>query len=124
MSNLGWYQTITTLSKKLGGPKNLCAIVLGSGIVIGYLVDEAKNAVKKKYSVKKDENRRIDDSKKIYTIAEDCCSNEGLKFNLGDRFRILERDGDVGLLERMDDSNNPYYVSLKFLSKVSDYKEL
>lgn len=35
MSNLGWYQWITTASKKVGGPLNLLAIIGGSCLAVG-----------------------------------------------------------------------------------------
>ena len=35
MSNLGWYQVITTWSKKVGGPLNLLGIVAGVGAIGG-----------------------------------------------------------------------------------------
>ena len=35
MSNLGWYQWITTASKKVGGPLNLLAIIGGGCLAVG-----------------------------------------------------------------------------------------
>ena len=35
MSNLGVYQVMTTIAKRVGGPKNLAGILIGSGIAIG-----------------------------------------------------------------------------------------
>ena len=35
MSNLGWYQIMTTLSKRVGGPINLAGIVFGGGALFG-----------------------------------------------------------------------------------------
>lgn len=34
MGNLGWYQLITTWSKKVGGPKNLLLLVAAGGYTI------------------------------------------------------------------------------------------
>ena len=31
MSNLGWYQVMTTAAKKVGGPRNLLLLTLGAG---------------------------------------------------------------------------------------------
>ncbi len=35
MSNLGWYQILTTLAKKDGGPKQLIGLLIGSGALLG-----------------------------------------------------------------------------------------
>lgn len=50
-------------------------------------------------------------------------SNENLAFELGDRFKVLEFDGDAILIEKIGDSNNPYVVSSEFLEKISNYKK-
>ena len=45
-----------------------------------------------------------------------------LHFKVGDQFKVLDVDGDAGLIEIIGDNNSPYFVSLKFLSSISDYK--
>ena len=37
MSNLGGYQLLTTFAKKVGGPRNLVALIAGGGAIIGGL---------------------------------------------------------------------------------------
>ena len=49
-------------------------------------------------------------------------SNENLVFKLGDKFKVLEFDGDAVLIEKIGDSNNPYVASSEFLGKISNYK--
>ena len=38
MSNLGWYQWMTSTSKKVGGPLRFMGILIGGGIVVGSAV--------------------------------------------------------------------------------------
>lgn len=35
MSNLGWYQKLTTAAKAVGGPKKLLGLILASGAAAG-----------------------------------------------------------------------------------------
>lgn len=35
MSNLGGYQALTTLAKKVGGPGKLVALIAGGGVLVG-----------------------------------------------------------------------------------------
>ena len=35
MSNLGWYQILTSMAKKVGGPKQLVGMILGGGVLLG-----------------------------------------------------------------------------------------
>ena len=35
MSNLGWYQILTTATKKVGGPKQLIGLLVGGGALLG-----------------------------------------------------------------------------------------
>jgi hypothetical protein len=49
-------------------------------------------------------------------------SNEGLVFNEGDKFIVLSQDKDAVLIEKIGDTNNPYFVSLELLLDISDFK--
>ena len=116
MGNLGWYQKITSWSKSLGGPQNLLILTAigGYGVIRGIEAVGKKTlkSVKKKKSISK--NRTY----KVMTPGE---SNEGLRFNPDDEFRVLEVDGDAVLIEKIGDKNNPYFVDRKLLSNISDY---
>lgn len=121
MSNLGWYQIITTLSKKVGGPKNLLALVFGGGVVVGGGAVAGGGAIKKKINKALAEKKKEEQEAIIYNVKSNARSNEGLELKAGDRFKILEIDGDAALIEIIDDDNNPYFISLKFLASISDY---
>lgn len=121
MSNLGWYQTMTTVAKKVGGPINLGKIVLGTGIVIGGTIYYGCSKIKKKIDTTLAEKKRTELNAKIYTVNKNGQSNEGLQFLMGDQFKVLEIDGDAALIEKFKDKNNPYFVSAQFLKSISDF---
>lgn len=114
MSNLGGYQRLTTIAKKVGGPTNLVLLIAGSGAVVykggEILVRKAIKNVNKLYAENSSEI-----SSQIYIVNKQGVSNENLAFELGDRFKVLEFDGDAILIEKIGDSNNPYVVSSEFL---------
>lgn len=122
MSNLGGYQGLTTIAKKVGGPTNLVLLIAGSGAVVykggEILVRKAIKNVNKLYAENSSEI-----SSQIYIVNKQGVSNENLVFELGDRFKVLEFDGDAILIEKIGDSNNPYVVSSEFLEKISNYKK-
>lgn len=122
MSNLGGYQRLTTIAKKVGGPTNLVLLIAGSGAVVykggEILVRKAIKNVNKLYAENSSEI-----SSQIYIVNKQGVSNENLVFELGDRFKALEFDGDAILIEKIGDSNNPYVVSSEFLEKISNYKK-
>lgn len=122
MSNLGGYQRLTTIAKKVGGPTNLVLLIAGSGAVVykggEILVRKAIKNVNKLYAENSSEI-----SSQIYIVNKQGVSNENLAFELGDRFKVLEFDGDAILIEKIGDSNNPYVVSSEFLEKISNYKK-
>lgn len=122
MSNLGWYQILTTMAKKVGGPKRLIALLAGGGALLGGGAVAGGNAIKKKVSSELEKKRQEEALAKVYTVKIEGRSNEGLLFVEGDTFKVLEVDGDAGLIEKIGDDNNPYYVSRKFLSSISDYE--
>jgi hypothetical protein len=122
VSNLGLYQTITTAIKRVGGPVKAITL-LASGITIvtgasgigGYFI--GKHNEKKKIKAKSKPQ-----SKKVYTVKKHGESNEGLVFNEGDKFIVLSQDKDAVLIEKIGDTNNPYFVSLELLLDISDFK--
>lgn len=123
MSNLGGYQRLTTIAKKVGGPKNFVGIIAGLGIFAGaaiYKVSEiGVNKIKKKMNKKKlqETSNTI-----IYSVTAEGVSNEGVEFIIGDQFRVLETDKDAVLIEKIGDDNNPYFVSAGLLKNISNYK--
>ena len=123
MSNLGAYQKFTTLAKKFGGvEKFIGLIVAGSATVgaaggIGAFIGGSKIAKNLK---EKKKNKKGKQST-IYKITSPGESNEGLKFDIGNEFRVLETDGDAILIEKVGDKNNPYFVDRKLLNEISNY---
>ena len=120
MSNLGWYQVMTTAAKRVGGPPQLASLLLGAGMLLGGGLVGGGIYVKKRIAIalsKKDDVREVSN---IYIINKDGCTGEGVYFRRGDRFRLLEVDKDAGLIERIGENNNPYLVSVGFLSSISD----
>ena len=121
MGNLGGYQILTTAAKFVGGPEMLVGLLIGAGVVVGGLVVAGGGAIKKKASKTAEEKRQEAESAVVHTVHTEGKSNEGLLFKVGDQFRVLNSDGDAGLIEKIGDENNPYFVSLRFLGCISDY---
>lgn len=117
MSNLGWYQTMTAVAKKCGGPLQLGALIFGAGAAGIKAVDWVTDFIKQNAAKKKKSSEQL----KIYNVCEEGVSNEGLQFHVGETFKVLERDGIAVLIEKIGDSNNPYFVASDFLNKISDY---
>jgi len=122
MGNLGWYQKITTISKAVGGPKNLIGLLIGGGIAIGtggtLLTQKVIKAVKIKI---KSINISYMENGKVFTVSVDYKDENGLDLKIDDNFKILKSDGDAILIEIIGNNNNPYFVSGELLRKISDY---
>ena len=121
MGNLGWYQLMTTVAKKVGGPKRLFALVFGGGAILGGGAVAGGGAIKRKVTQELDKKKQEEAASVVYTVSREGSSNEGLRFVVGEQFKVLETDGDAGLIEKLGDANNPYFVSLKFLRSISNY---
>ena len=122
MGNLGWYQLMTTVAKKVGGPKQLLALVAAGGYVIIRGVEAGGKKVIK--LVKKD-NKEKSTSKVLpaYKFIIDGKDDKGLIFSSGDVFYVAARHDDVILIEKEKDDNNPYFVSVDWLMTVSSFKD-
>ena len=117
MSNLGWYQRITTWSKKVGGPVQLIAIIGATGYAVGKVIEVSGKSIIK---IVKRHNTTKEIATKIHTVHTSGRNNEGLTFEVGDKYRILEQDGDAVLIEKLNYNNNPYFVSAEFLESISN----
>lgn len=123
MSNLGDYQKMTIMAKKVGGVKNLAGISVGVGVVVGVALCKGVEIVAEKVSKKKNKEKLKETSDSIvYSITVDGVSDDGLEFKIGDQFRVLETVKNAVLIEKIGDDNNPYFVSVEFLEMISNYK--
>ena len=122
MGNLGWYQILTTTAKKVGGPKQLIGLLIGSGAALGGAAVIVGTTIKNMVASELEKKKKTEQAAIVHTVYTEGTSNEGLNFKIGDKFKVLEIDGDAGLIEIIGDSNSPYFVSIKFLISISDYK--
>lgn len=123
MGNLGVYQLMTTVAKKVGGPGILLVgIAVGGYVVIRTAEGGIKTGIKKvrKYLETKS---IVSNNSKLYSVYKYGECNEGLIFNTGDTYKVLEKDGDSVLIEKIGNANNPYFVSSQLLREISDYED-
>lgn len=120
MSNLGLYQKMTTWAKKVGGPVQLFGIVAVGGYCVLRTVEAGGKTIVK--TVKKHMDSSVKNSTDIFTIHSDGITNDGIRFEVRDKFRVLEIADEGALIEKINDENNPYFVSISFLKSISDYE--
>ena len=122
MSNLGGYQTIVTIAKKLGGPRNFVITLIGGGLVLG--VGGAiggKKAIKWISEKIKSKEIQYLENGRIFVVSVESKGENGLHFKLGDKYKILSRDKDAIMIEILGNDNNPFVVSVELLKQISDY---
>lgn len=117
MNNLGLYRLIVIWSKKLGGPQNLLALAGAVGYTTGKGIEAL---VKKLYKVYQENETKK--NLNTYTIKQSLQITNELYFELGDKFNILEVDKNSVLIEKLGDTNNPYFVDKRILTTISDFK--
>lgn len=133
MSNLGGYQTITTLIKRVGGPEAAVKLVGAAGVLLFAVggaayagVQKATPAVKQKaqqlFDKWQSRSGRLDElAGRTYTISSEVEDEQGLVFEVGTVFRVLEKDGDAVLIEIDGNIDNPWFVSADLLAQISDF---
>ncbi len=114
---------MTTVAKKLGGPVQLMAAVAVSGYVILRTTEAGIKLVINKVKDNKEKQNSDFEEDVYYTVNSQGESNEGVNFNIGDRFRVLEVDRDAVLIEISGNENNPYFASADFLKSISNYTQ-
>lgn len=105
---------MTKLAKKVGGPFPLAIIIAGIGYILGIVTKPIVNIIKTQKKLT---------TNKIYEVTSSFTSADNITYNVGEKIRILETHKDIILIERIGDSNTPYYVSKDFLQNICDYNE-
>ena len=124
MGNLGYYQLLTTVAKKVGGPVVLIVGTAATGWAVGRVAEAGgKKAVKVAKSKQTRGNANVPESDPIFTIHTDGDASSQLKLHVGAQYRVLERDENAVLIEVLGNTDNPYFVSSEILSRLSDFPE-
>lgn len=123
MGNLGAYQWITTISKKVGGPKVFLGIVAAAGYAVFRGVEAGGKQIYKLVKKKKTGTSEKVVKTEKQKVTTEGTSNEGVVFNVGDEICVLEVDGDAVLIDKIGDENSPYFISKELLDKLVGTKK-
>ncbi|MGW4676268.1 hypothetical protein [Streptomyces sp. NPDC004324] len=118
MGNLGGYQLMTTLAKKVGGPAALAVVTAVSGWAI---VRGAEAGVKGVSRAAKKRNAPCSTKGQVFDVVSDGEDGKGLALRAGDQYRVMDCDGEAILIEVLGGTNNPYFTSAQFLASVSGF---
>ena len=121
MGNLGQYQMITTISKKVHGPVNLLIITALAGYGVFRGVESITKSLYKRASKNLSEYNKIYTVKARAVVGDESYGNRAITLVKDDQFKVLFRDGDVVMIEKLGGGDNPYIESAAFLSTISDY---
>lgn len=119
MGNVGAYQAMTTLAKKMGGPAVLAAAVAVGGYTV---LRPVEVGVKRAVQAVKKKGAPCATKGQVFRVTSDGESS-GFVIREGDHYRVLECDGDAVLIEVIGKPDNPYSVPGTFLSSISDFTE-
>ena len=123
MSNLGLYKDMVVLAKKVGGPLALGGIVAVGGWVVGRGGEAGGRGVAKAFKKLKRRKAESPAPERIFVVTTAAEYDDGLNFQPGDRFRVLEPVEDGLLIERLDDDQSPYVVTRQLLVSISDLED-
>ena len=114
MGNLGDYQIMTTIAKRVGGPKKLALLFLGAGYIGFRPIEEV---IKRFVSEKTKDSKQIEYLVEGLSVSKTATDNQGLTLREGDIVNIIVFADDGVLIEIVDNENNPYFVSKDFLAE-------
>lgn len=116
MSNLGLYQVMTTVAKKVGGPAilGLGTLAIGAGLGVGG--DEGVRGLREKRKARI--SKAILENGTELNITGKYKDKHKLILEPGDTVRVLESDGESILIEKIGDKNNPYFIGWNDLKKI------
>lgn len=120
MNNLGWYQWFTTNAKKVGGPLRLMGLIAVGGYAIIRTVEAGtKKAIK---IVKANHKSALNNELPICNVTVDGSIEKDVSVKIGDQIKVCAIDGDAVMIEILGNENNPYFIDMKQLKSLTDYK--
>jgi hypothetical protein len=119
LSNLGLYQTMATVAKKVGGPAKFLGLVGVAGYIVVRGLEAGTKKLHKTRIAGREKKLSFATEKFVFEAITDGKDDCGLEFKVGERYRILERDAEAMLIEKLGDAQNPYFVSEDFLVAIS-----
>lgn len=112
---------MTSLAKKVGGPKALAGLTIAGGYVVGRLTEAgAKTLFRASRSGAKEEAKDPGQGR-VFDVISAGEDDHGLKLRVGDQYRVLERDEEAILIEVLEAQDNPHFTSASFLASVSSF---
>ena len=112
---------MTTLAKKVGGPKKFLLIVAATGWIVLRSGEASAKAIVSKFRNAPHTSSDYQHLGEAFAVTDTTELAEGLILNEGSTFHVLERDQDSVLIAVPGDKNTPYFVSAEKLSKISNY---
>lgn len=120
MGNLGTYQHMVVLAKKVGGPIVLAGLVAVGGWAVGRGGEAGSKGVAKAVRRRKRSKTQTEEPTRVFTVTESADCGGGLTLEPGDQFSILERVEDGVLIQRLGDEDSLHVVAVQLLIEVSD----
>lgn len=118
MGNLGAYQTMTALAKRVGGPKVLAVVTAVGGYAA---IRPAEAAVRRAVGSLRKRNVPCPTRDLTFRATSSGEGGSGLELREGDEYRVLECDGDAVLVDVVGRVDNPHMTSVAFLAQISEY---
>lgn len=116
--NLGAYQRMTALSKRVGGPRVLGVVIAIAGYVV---LRPAEAAVKKTVGFIRKKSEPCATKGLHFEVVSNGEDGGGLRLSVGDQYQVLECHGGAILIEVLGAPDNPHFVSGRFLASVSGF---
>lgn len=118
MGNLGAYQTMTALAKRVGGPKVLAVVTAVGGYAA---LRPAEAAVKRAVGSLRKRNVPCPTRDLTFRATSSGEDGSGLQIREGSEYRVLECDDDAVLIDLVGSVDNPHMTSGEFLASISAY---
>ena len=111
MGNLGLYEVMVTVAKRVGGPAKLGGLIFGAGTIFGIGVTQISKTINREEGISQ---------RKRYKVVSDYTNTEGLSLKKGDSFIVKSVKEGIVTIEKVEEGAF-YRISVEDLKRISDY---
>ncbi|PRZ40900.1 hypothetical protein CLV47_11365 [Antricoccus suffuscus] len=120
--NLGGYQVLVTVVKKLGGPATATAAVATALVAVGSTGTLGAQKIIQRLKGDRRSQSQASNEPSWIEVVDHVANDNGITLEVGARFRVIATTDDTVVIEIEGHKDNPHVVAGDYLASISAFE--